>query len=247
MRETACTVPAGSVPSQTRDQQLNPDELTGSPTKRASSRTGITSSATCTAAIMGNSPPSLKGSGTVIARFATVGHMVAPLPPDAFCESAREFAETALAAHHARKYRRVAIDAGTALEHLAKACLAKRSPGLLAEMKDEASYHSLSRLLGITGARPRHARCAPSAYGTLLSERERSSPRRWPNRTCGHLPTCVTGRSMRPRTPRLSSSRRSTRVSSACGSPGWWCTTGRTGYLGPGCAGASRRGWPPSR
>ena len=89
----------------------------------------------------------------MIARFATVGHMVAPLPPDAFCESAREFAETALAAHHARKYRRVAIDAGTALEHLAKACLAKRSPGLLAEMKDEASYHSLSRLLGITGGK----------------------------------------------------------------------------------------------
>lgn len=89
-----------------------------------------------------------------IARCRYGHHMVVPLTPDAFYDSAREFAETALAAHHARKYRRVAIDAGTALEHLAKACLAKRSPGLLAEMKNEDNtFHSISLLLGIADGR----------------------------------------------------------------------------------------------
>lgn len=76
--------------------------------------------------------------------------MVIPLTPDAFYEGAREFAGTALEAHLARKYRRVAIDAATALEHLAKACLAARSPALLTEMKNEGSVSSLLRLLGIT-------------------------------------------------------------------------------------------------
>jgi hypothetical protein len=42
----------------------------------------------------------------------------------AFYESARDCALSALEAHHASKNRRVALDAGTALEHLAKAYLA---------------------------------------------------------------------------------------------------------------------------
>lgn len=49
---------------------------------------------------------------------------------------------------------RVAIDAGTALEHLAKACLAKRSPALLTELKNEGSFPSLLRLLGIAAGEP---------------------------------------------------------------------------------------------
>lgn len=77
-----------------------------------------------------------------------------PLTPDALYNSAREFAGTALAAHHDQKYRRVAVDAGTALEHLAKACLAKRSPALLTELKGEANFPSLLRLLGIAAAEP---------------------------------------------------------------------------------------------
>jgi hypothetical protein len=77
-----------------------------------------------------------------------------PPTPDTLYNSAREFAGTALAAHHDQKYRRVTLDAGTALEHLAKACLAKRSPALLTELKSEANFPSLLRLLGIPAAEP---------------------------------------------------------------------------------------------
>lgn len=42
----------------------------------------------------------------------------------ALYESARDFALSALEAHHAGKNRKVPLDAGTALEHLAKARLA---------------------------------------------------------------------------------------------------------------------------
>jgi hypothetical protein len=77
-----------------------------------------------------------------------------PLTPDALYDSAREFAGTALAAHHDQKYRRVAVDAGTALEHLAKACLAQRSPALLTELKSEANFPSLLRLLGMVAGEP---------------------------------------------------------------------------------------------
>ena len=44
----------------------------------------------------------------------------------------------------------IQLDVGaTALEHLAKACLAKRSPALLAEFKGEASFRSVLLLLEI--------------------------------------------------------------------------------------------------
>ena len=56
--------------------------------------------------------------------------------PDAFYRGAREFARSALEAHHAGNHRRVALDAGTAVEHLAKACLARRSRALLAELRN---------------------------------------------------------------------------------------------------------------
>lgn len=79
--------------------------------------------------------------------------MVSSFNPESFYESAREFARTALEAHHAGNYRRVPLDAGTALEHLAKACLARRSPALLAELKGESSVSSLVWLLGIEGAK----------------------------------------------------------------------------------------------
>ena len=65
------------------------------------------------------------------------------LTPDAFCDSAQEFAASALEAHHARRFRRLAVDAATCLEHLAKACLAARSPALLTELRGEGSYPSL--------------------------------------------------------------------------------------------------------
>jgi hypothetical protein len=78
--------------------------------------------------------------------------MVDPFSPDAFYASAREFALSALEAHHAGNHRRVPLDAGTALEHLAKACLARRSPALLAEMKGDSGVTSLIALLRIEGA-----------------------------------------------------------------------------------------------
>jgi hypothetical protein len=39
-------------------------------------------------------------------------------------------------------------------EHLAKACLAKRSPALLTELRSQANFPSLLRLLGITEGQP---------------------------------------------------------------------------------------------
>lgn len=77
--------------------------------------------------------------------------MATPLSPDAFYESARGFAQAALRAHHARDYRRVALEAGTALEHLLKACLARRSPALLVDLRNENGFSSLLQLLGIPG------------------------------------------------------------------------------------------------
>jgi hypothetical protein len=78
--------------------------------------------------------------------------MADPFSPDAFYASAQEFALSALEAHHAGNHRRVPLDAGTALEHLAKACLARRSPALLAELKNDSSVSSLIGLLRIEGA-----------------------------------------------------------------------------------------------
>src|SRR5260221_988091 len=85
--------------------------------------------------------------------------MVGSLTPDTFYISAREFAQTALDVHHAERHRLVALHAGTALEHLAKACLARRSPALLTDLKGEASFPSLLRLLEFTSSKaPRQLR-----------------------------------------------------------------------------------------
>ncbi len=78
--------------------------------------------------------------------------MADPFSSDAFYGSAREFALSALEAHHAGNHRRVPLDAGSALEHLAKACLARRSPALLAELKGDSSIGSVIGLLRIEGA-----------------------------------------------------------------------------------------------
>jgi len=78
-----------------------------------------------------------------------------PLSPGAFYESARDFAQRALQAHHAREFHRVALEAGTALEHLAKACLSRRSPALLVELgRGERSFGSLLWLLQIPAGAP---------------------------------------------------------------------------------------------
>ena len=73
-----------------------------------------------------------------------------PLTVDGFIDSAREFASEALDAYIARRFRRVALDAGTALEHLGKACLVSRSPALLTELRNESNFVSLLGLLGMT-------------------------------------------------------------------------------------------------
>ncbi len=67
--------------------------------------------------------------------------------------SAVEFAHTALAAYGEGKARRTALDAGTAIEHLAKASLFQRSPALLVELRN-GDLHSLTKLLGLQVLRP---------------------------------------------------------------------------------------------
>lgn len=80
--------------------------------------------------------------------------MTDPLSPDAFYASAREFALSTLEAHHVGNHRRVPLDAGTALEHLAKASLARRSPALLlTDLKNDSGIPSLMWLLRIDGAK----------------------------------------------------------------------------------------------
>jgi hypothetical protein len=65
---------------------------------------------------------------------------------DSLVESASGFAQGALQAH-GQDPRRVALEAGTALEHLAKAALAHRSPVLLAEIQ-RGNFADLLQLLG---------------------------------------------------------------------------------------------------
>jgi hypothetical protein len=68
--------------------------------------------------------------------------------------SARSFARTALDAHSLPDARRAAMDAGTALEHLIKACLAKRSPVLLLDLHEK----NWEPLLVVLGQLPASAR-----------------------------------------------------------------------------------------
>lgn len=85
--------------------------------------------------------------------------MVLALTPDHFYASASDFGQTALQARHSGQAQRLAVDAATCLEHLAKACLAKRSPALLTELKNESNFASLLRLLDIqAGPPPRQLR-----------------------------------------------------------------------------------------
>ena len=70
-----------------------------------------------------------------------------------FYRSGLQFAQDALEAHHEQQYGRAALHAGTALEHLAKSCLANRSPALITELKGEGSFYSLARLLGFADVR----------------------------------------------------------------------------------------------
>src|SRR5260370_41632775 len=76
--------------------------------------------------------------------------MAAMVSWQSFYRSGREFAQSALEAHHDQQFGRAALYAGTALEHLAKSCLASRSPALVTELRDERSFGSLVRLLGLT-------------------------------------------------------------------------------------------------
>ncbi len=80
--------------------------------------------------------------------------MAEPFNPDALRESAIEYARGALEAHRAENYRRAAVEAGTALEHLAKAALASRTPALVADLRHETSAAMIAWLLKVDGAKP---------------------------------------------------------------------------------------------
>jgi hypothetical protein len=100
----------------------------------------------------------LPSGQTCIGAAASVSAMADPFSADAFYASAKQFAVSALQAHHAGDHRRVSLDAGTALEHLSKASLAHRSPALLAELRGESSLGSVAALLGIAGFDPAKVR-----------------------------------------------------------------------------------------
>jgi len=84
--------------------------------------------------------------------------MAKPPTEQTLYASATEFARSAVDAHHGENPRRLALDAGTALEHLAKACLVKRSPALLTELRNEGNWHSLLVLVGIPEGKPKQLR-----------------------------------------------------------------------------------------
>ncbi len=79
--------------------------------------------------------------------------MADPLSPSVFYVSAQEFALSALEAHHSGNHRRVPLFAGTAVEHLAKACLARRSPALLIDLRNGSSFNWLAALLSVEGGK----------------------------------------------------------------------------------------------
>jgi hypothetical protein len=83
--------------------------------------------------------------------------MVTAPTADELYASAAKFAQSAHEAHHKGEHHRVAIDAGTALEHLTKACLARRSPALLTELKP-GNWASLALLCGLPEGRPKQLR-----------------------------------------------------------------------------------------
>ncbi len=110
------------------------------------------------AELPGAANPALSGMRASFLCALSYGRAVTQLPtPDALYESARDFAGTAISAHPSGKHHRVAVDAATALEHLAKACLAKRSPAFLVELRD-GNWVTLVRLLGFPEAAPKSLR-----------------------------------------------------------------------------------------
>jgi hypothetical protein len=68
--------------------------------------------------------------------------------------SAQDFARTALEAQHRSDGVRAAMDAGIALEHLIKACLAKRSPALILELTGARTWPWLLQALDLTEESP---------------------------------------------------------------------------------------------
>lgn len=77
------------------------------------------------------------------------------LPPTVndLYDSAQRLARSSIEAHVYSKHHLVALYAGTSLEHLAKACLTRRSPALIGELRGEDSFRSLLLLLGISSSR----------------------------------------------------------------------------------------------
>ena len=91
--------------------------------------------------------------------FSTVVDMTTVPTVEALIASAIRFSKTALDAYHVSDHQRVAVDAGTALEHLAKACLASRSPVLLVELKSgQNRWPSLALLAGFPVRGPNQLR-----------------------------------------------------------------------------------------
>lgn len=70
---------------------------------------------------------------------------------DELYDSSVSFAAGAMSAHASGSHRRLAVDAVTALEHLMKACLLRRSPVLLVDLGRDGNWGSLRVLAGLPG------------------------------------------------------------------------------------------------
>lgn len=96
---------------------------------------------------------------------------------DGYVESAREFARSALLEHAEARWRFAALHAGTALEHLAKAVLARHSPALLVDLT--GSKQNVASLIALAGVRPTPVLRTVGMRGAV--ERVKAvMDRRWP-------------------------------------------------------------------
>ncbi|MFZ2228242.1 MAG: hypothetical protein WA090_03110 [Candidatus Nanopelagicaceae bacterium] len=78
--------------------------------------------------------------------------------PEALIATSIEYAKSALDAHDSKEYGRIVLLAGTALEHLTKACLVRRHPTLILDLRHPQSWKVLRYVLASKEVPPERIR-----------------------------------------------------------------------------------------